>query len=74
MIKREVINNGKKLVVADPREIELAKYADVFLQIKPGTNIAILNGLAHVALKEGLYDKEYVKTRCEGFEELEKDS
>ena len=72
MIKKEVIHNKKKLVVADPRKIELAKYADVFLQIKPGTNIAILNGLAHVALKEGLYDSEYVKNRCEGFEELEK--
>jgi formate dehydrogenase major subunit len=70
MIKQQVINCGKKLVVADPRRIELAKYADVFLQIRPGTNIAILNGLAHVALKEGLYDKEYVKTRCEGFDEL----
>ena len=72
MIKRAVLNNGKKLVVVDPRKIELAKYADVFLQIKPGTNIAILNGLAHVALKENLYDKEYVKTRCEGFDELAK--
>ncbi len=72
MIKKEVIHNKKKLVVADPRKIELAKYADVFLQIKPGTNIAILNGLMHVALKEGLYDTEYVKNRCEGFEELEK--
>jgi anaerobic selenocysteine-containing dehydrogenase len=72
MIKKEVIHNKKKLVVADPRKIELAKYADVFLQIRPGTNIAILNGLAHVALKEGLYDKEYVQTRCEGFDELAK--
>lgn len=72
MIKQQVISHGKKLVVADPREIDLAKYADVFLQIKPGTNIAILNGLAHVALKEGLYDKEYVQSRCEGFDELSK--
>jgi formate dehydrogenase major subunit len=72
MIKKQVILNRKKLVVVDPRRIDLANYADVFLQIKPGTNIAILNGLAHVALKEGLYDKEYVKNRCEGFEELEK--
>lgn len=72
MIKQQVINKGKKLVVVDPRRIELAKYADVFLQIKPGTNIAIMNGFAHVILKEGLYDKEYVKNRCEGFAELEK--
>ncbi len=72
MIKREVINRGKKLVVVDPRKIELAKYADVFLQIKPGTNVAILNGLMHVILKENLLDAEYVKNRCEGFEELSK--
>ncbi len=72
MIKREVINNKKKLVVADPRRIELAKYADVFLQIKPGTNVAILNGLMHVILKENLHNAEYVKTRCEGFDDLAK--
>ncbi len=57
MIKREVILNRKKLVVADPRRIELAKYADVYLPINPGTNIAILNGFAHVIVKEGLYDE-----------------
>lgn len=42
MIKKAVIRGGKKLVVADPRRIELARYADVFLQIRPGTNIALL--------------------------------
>ena len=72
MIKNAVINKGKKLVVVDPRKIELAEFADVFLQIKPGTNIAILNGFGHVLIKEDLYDKEYVKTRCEGFEEMAK--
>jgi len=72
MIKNQVINKGKKLVVIDPRKIELAKYADVYLQIKPGTNIAILNGLMHVIIKEDLYDKEYVKTRCEGFDDIPK--
>jgi len=71
MIKKAVIRGGKKLVVADPRRIELARYADVFLQIRPGTNIALLNGLMHVILREGLHDAEYVKTRCEGFAELE---
>lgn len=71
MIKKAVIHGGKKLVVADPREIELAKYADIFLQIRPGTNIALLNGLMHVILREGLHDAEYVKNRCEGFEALE---
>lgn len=72
MIKNEVINKGKKLVVADPRRIELAKYADVFLQIKPGTNIALLNGLAHLLIRDNLYNKEYVEARCEGFDEMVK--
>jgi formate dehydrogenase alpha subunit len=72
MIKKQVIHNRKKLVVADPRRIDLAKYADVYLQIKPGTNIAILNGLMHVILKEGMQDEEYVKARCEGYDDLKK--
>ena len=72
MIKNEVINNKKKLIVADPRKIELSKYADYYFQIKPGTNIAILNGFMHVIIKEGLYDKEFVETRCEGFNDLAK--
>ena len=71
MIKKAVIHGGKKLVVADPRKTELARYADVFLQILPGTNIALLNGLMHVILREGLHDAAYVQSRCEGFEALE---
>jgi formate dehydrogenase major subunit len=72
MIKNEVQNNKKKLVVVDPRRIELAKFADYFFPIKPGTNIAILNGFMHVIIKEGLYDKTFVENRTEGFEELKK--
>ena len=72
MIKKEVINNGKKLIVIDPRRIELSKYADYYFAINPGTNVAILNGFMHVLLKEGLYDKNYVEARCEGFEEFSK--
>jgi formate dehydrogenase major subunit len=72
MIKNEVMNKGKNLIVVDPREIELSKHADYYFQIKPGTNIAILNGLMHVIIKEGLYDKTFVDTRCEGFEEMAK--
>jgi formate dehydrogenase alpha subunit len=72
MIKNEVINKGKKLIVADPRHIELAQYADYYLAINPGTNVAILNGLMHVIVKEKLYNQAYVAERCEGFEELSK--
>jgi formate dehydrogenase major subunit len=72
MIKNEVINHGKGLVVVDPRRIDLAKYANYYFPINPGTNIAILNGFMHVIVKEGLYDKAYVESRCEGFAELAK--
>ena len=72
MIKKEVIYNKKKLVVIDPRKIEMSQYADVYLQIKPGTNIAILNCFGHIAIKEKLYDKEYVDSRCENFSEYAK--
>ena len=54
--------------MADPRRIELCDYADVFLQLKPGTNIAFLNAMAHVILKEGLADEEFIKARTENFD------
>ncbi len=65
---RQNKRKGAKLIVADPREIPLAKDADVFLQIKPGTNIAILNGMMNVIVKEKLYDREYIEERTEKFE------
>lgn len=61
---------GAKLIVADPRKIELAKYADVFLQIKPGTNIALINAMMHVIIKEELQDMDYIRERTENYEEL----
>ncbi len=68
-IKRAV-RKGAKLIVADPRAIELCEYADVFLQLRPGTNEALLNGLAHVVIRDGLTDEEFIKERTEGYEEL----
>ena len=68
---RQAVGRGAKLVVAEPREIPLAQDADIFLKIKPGTNIALLNGLMHVIIAEGLYDREYVEDRTEGFAELQ---
>ena len=51
---KQAIRRGAKLIVADPRRIELADYADVFLQLKPGTNIALLNGMMNVIIEEEL--------------------
>ena len=60
---KEARLRGAKLIVADPRRIELAAMADVFLQLRPGTNVALYNGLAHVIVRDGLYDKAFVDTR-----------
>ena len=59
---------GAKLVVIDPRRIELARYADVFLQLRPGTNVAVFHGLAHVVVNEGLVDRAFIEARVEDFD------
>lgn len=60
--------NGGTLIVAEPRKIELAKYADVYLQIKPGTNVPLFNGMMRAILDAGLEDKTFINERTEGYE------
>ncbi len=67
---RQARLNGAKLIVAEPRRIDLAAAADVFLQIIPGTNVALFNGMMNVILEEGLQDREFIAQRTEGFTEL----
>jgi len=69
-MKQAVIGGGAKLIVADPREIDMTRFADIWLRHTPGTDVALFNGLMHVIIEEGLYDEEYVKGRTEGFEEM----
>jgi formate dehydrogenase major subunit len=69
-IKRAIKQQGTKLIVIDPREIDLVKYADIWLRQKPGTDVAVFNGLMNVIIAEGLYAKEYVAERTEGFDAL----
>ena len=69
-IKRAVRQHGTKLIVIDPREIDLVKYADIWLRQKPGTDVAVFNGLMNVIISEGLYAKVYVAERTENFEAL----
>ena len=59
---------GLKLVTADPRRIELADYGQLHLGIRPGTNAALLNGLAHVVIRDGLVDRAFIAERTEGYE------
>jgi formate dehydrogenase alpha subunit len=61
---------GAKVIVVDPRDIQIAKIADLHLRQRPGTDVAWLNGMMHVMIEEGLYDQEFVANRTEGFEEL----
>lgn len=71
-IKRAVNRDGTKLIVVEPREINMTRSADIFLQPKPGTDSAWINGFLNVIISEDLYDKEYVTSRTEGFEEMKK--
>jgi formate dehydrogenase alpha subunit len=61
---------GATLIVIDPRRVPLTEYADLFLQVKPGTNIALINGMLKVLMEKGLVDEAFIKERTEGFEEL----
>jgi assimilatory nitrate reductase catalytic subunit len=59
---------GGMLIVADPRRTATAKAADLHLQLTPGTDAALANGLLHVAVQRGLIDRDYIETRTTGFE------
>ncbi len=67
---KEAIANGAKLVVSDPRKTWMAKRADVWLNLKPGSNIALLNGIIKVILDNGWENREFIAQRAENFEEL----
>ncbi len=64
--------NGAKLIVVDPRRCESAKQADIWLQIRPGTNGALALGMLNVIINENLYDADFVNNYCQGFEKLRK--
>jgi formate dehydrogenase major subunit len=64
---------GAKLIVIDPRKTQIARYADIFVRQRLGTDVAWINGLMHIILREGWEDKEFIETRTEGFEELRKE-
>jgi len=67
---KQAVNNGARLIVVDPRKHALAKKAQLFAQIKVGSDVAFLNGLMYVLITEDLYDKEFIATHCDNFEEL----
>ncbi len=71
---RAAAERGAKIIIADPRDINLTKKADVHLKLRPGTNVALVNGMLHVIIEEGLTDEEFIKerTEVENYEKLKK--
>jgi formate dehydrogenase alpha subunit len=70
---KKAVRQGAELIVADPRKIDLVRFANLWLQHRPGTDVALLNSIMHVILKEDLIDKKFIEERTEGFESF-KDS
>jgi len=70
-IKRAARLKGKKLIVIDPRRLRLTRYADVWLRQRPGSDIAVINGLMHVIIRENLHDQPYIAARTENFVALQ---
>lgn len=67
---QEAREKGAKLIVVDPRPTELAKKADIWLQIRPATDDALALGMLHVIINENLYDLEFVNEYTYGFDKL----
>ena len=67
---RQAVQRGAKLIVVDPRKIDLANDATIHLKLKPCTNVAFANGMMNIIIQEGLADQEFLRERTENFEAL----
>ncbi|KAB2864273.1 MAG: molybdopterin-dependent oxidoreductase, partial [Anaerolineae bacterium] len=66
-LKRAVRQNGAKLIVIDPRQIELTDFATLWLRQRPGTDVAVYQAMAHVVVAEKLYNEDFISRRTEDF-------
>jgi len=69
-IKRAAYLHGKTLIVIDPRRLYLVRHAHLWLRQRPGSDIAVLNGLMHVIIRDNLQDHDYIARRTENFDAL----
>lgn len=69
-IRHAVTNRGVKLVVADPRRIDITEFATLHIRHRPGTDIPLINGLMNIILEKGWEDRPFIEERTEGFEEF----
>ncbi|MCL4368588.1 MAG: molybdopterin-dependent oxidoreductase, partial [Actinobacteria bacterium] len=65
-LKRAVRRNGAKLIVIDPRKVEMTDFATLWLRQRPGTDVAVWQAMAHVVVKERLYNQAFIDARTEG--------
>jgi formate dehydrogenase alpha subunit len=70
VIKEAVVKNGAELLVADPRAIDLVRFAKLHIAQKPGTDVALVNAMMNMIIAEDLLDKEFIKERTEDFDAL----
>ena len=68
-IKAAVMKHGAKLIVADPRRIDLVRFAEVHIRQRPGTDVALFNAMMNVIISEGLHDENFIRERTEGFDD-----
>jgi predicted molibdopterin-dependent oxidoreductase YjgC len=68
---REAVARGAKLLLFDPRRIQLSQIATIWARQRPGTDVAWINGLMHVIIRDGLTKREFIESRTEGFEAVE---
>lgn len=68
-LREAVVRGGAKLIVVDPRGIEMTEFATLWLRQEPGTDVAVFQAMAHVIIEEGLVNLDFVEARMEGFEE-----
>jgi formate dehydrogenase alpha subunit len=66
-MKEAVMKYGAKMIVIDPRRIELVDFAELWLPLKPGTNVPVFSAMAHVIVKENLVNQQFIEQRTEGY-------
>jgi formate dehydrogenase major subunit len=67
---KQAAKSGTTLIVADPRRPEMANHADYYVRFNPGTDVAFLNGMMHVIIRDELYDATFIEERTEDFDRL----
>jgi len=71
-IERAMVQRGVPLIVADPRSIELVEFAELHMQQRGGTDVALINAMMNVILRDGLADEAFIAERTEGIEDVRK--